>query len=69
MPTITIDKKEWMSFLEWKEEKRPSTNRELIDNKRKIAYLLSGDDFGLLKNDFGKSSSIAYVNRLRRVWR
>jgi hypothetical protein len=67
MPTLTLDKKELEDFFEWKKER--AAKPVSINNKKKIAYLRSREGFGLLKNSFGKASSVAYVNRARKVWR
>ncbi|MEK7162083.1 MAG: hypothetical protein AAB729_05345 [Patescibacteria group bacterium] len=60
MDTITITKKEYnaLVFSKKAEAKKTSSTK---------GFFAGG--FGALKKSFGKGSSVAYVNKLRKSWR
>jgi len=60
MNTVTITANEYrrLAFLSRSKVNKQSLNQEFIPA-----------GFGVLKKSFGKSSSIAAVNKMRRAWR
>lgn len=61
METITITKKEYEALVFAKKG-------FLGSGKTKVKEFIDAG-FGVLKNSFGKSSSISLVNKLRKSWR
>ena len=62
MDTITINKKEYDELLE---DKR----RKVDFGEEKKGKKIDRSSFGIWKNRFGKRSSVAYINRMRKSWR
>ena len=58
MDTVTIPTKEYRRLLEAKRV-----------GERKKSKGFSDVAFGVLKDDFGKGSSVAYVSKIRKSWR
>lgn len=66
METVTISPKEYREFLRWKSERKaPGATSDTAERLK----TLHNAGFGMFKDAFGKTSSVAYVNRIRRAWR
>lgn len=66
MDTITLTKKEYKELLEAKKRLYGKV-KLFVPAKKKSKFL--DEAFGIFKDDFGKTSSIAYVSKMRKLWR
>jgi hypothetical protein len=66
MEMITISPTEYREFLRWKSERKAPTATS--DTAARLKTLRNAG-FGMFKDAFGKTSSVAYVNRIRKAWR
>ena len=64
METIILNKKEYLQLLKMKKMLEKILNSKSV-KKRKI----SEKAFGILKESFGKKSSVFYVSKMRKSWR
>ncbi|MEK7618249.1 MAG: hypothetical protein AAB410_03820 [Patescibacteria group bacterium] len=60
METITITKKEYEALVFAKRQSKPGTKKSLD---------IWDKSFGILKNSFGKGSSVNIVRKMRKDWR
>ena len=64
METIILNKKEYLQLLKMKRMLEKILNSKSA-RKRKV----SEKAFGVLKESFGKKSSVFYVSKTRKLWR
>jgi len=64
METIILNKKEYLQLLKMKRMLEKILNSKSA-RKRKV----SEKAFGVLKESFGKKSSVFYVSKMRKLWR
>ena len=64
METIILNKKEYLQLLKMKRMLEKILNSKSV-KKREV----SEKAFGILKESFGKKSSVFYVSKMRKSWR
>jgi len=66
METVVIPKTEYEALIEAK-RKLETVSKPVPSEEKKKPFIDSA--FGILKNSFGTTSSVAYVSKIRASWR